>query len=444
MARDLTEGKIFPQLIGFTIPVVLGNLFQLTYNAADSVIVGKYVGKEALAAVGICNPVMTVMILFLNGLCMGAGILMGTQYGAKDYDTLKRQISTSMLSGTVFSVGLTAVCVPLAGAILRLMQVDASILPLTAEYLRIIFCGLCFTFLYNFLSSTLRALGDSRTPLYFLIISSVLNVIGDLIFVIFFSMGSRGCAIATVLSEGLCCLFCALYIRLRVPLLRLGKAWFVFDRSLLGKTVSYGWVSAMQQATVQLGKIGVQSIVNTMGVPAAAAFTAVNRIDDFCYTPEQNIGHAMMAFMAQNRGAKKSERVRAGFRAGLILELCFGFLVSVVVFFLALPLIRLFSEDAEVISLGRDYLVCIAPMYIVPAISNGLQGYFRGMGDLKVTLISSIVNMGTRVIAAVVLVFGFRLGIRSLPFSYLIGWIAMLAVETPMLISNYKEHLKTM
>ena len=164
MTKDMTTGKIMPMLVQFTVPLVLGNLFQLTYNAVDSIIVGHFVGKEALAAVGICNPITTLMILFLNGLCMGAAILMGTQYGARDYDTLHRQISTTMISGMVFSIILTLICVIFAEPILMLMQVDPSIMQMTKEYLRIIFWGLMFTFLYNFFSSTLRALGDSNTP----------------------------------------------------------------------------------------------------------------------------------------------------------------------------------------------------------------------------------------------------------------------------------------
>ena len=163
MTKDLTKGKIMPLLVGFTIPLVLGNLFQLTYNAVDSIIVGQFVGKEALAAVGICNPVMTLMILFLNGLCMGASILMGTQYGAKDYDKLHRQISTTMLSGVVFSIILSLICIIFSVPILHILQVDSSIIKLTTSYMRIIFIGLVFTFLYNFFSSTLRALGDSQT-----------------------------------------------------------------------------------------------------------------------------------------------------------------------------------------------------------------------------------------------------------------------------------------
>lgn len=439
MTKDLTNGKIMPILVNFTVPLVLGNLFQLTYNAVDSIIVGHFVGKEALAAVGICNPVSTLMILFLNGLCMGASILMGIQYGAKDYETLHRQISTTLLSGAVFSFFLTLVCVIFAVPILLLLQVDPSIMDMTVQYLRIIFLGLMFTFLYNFFSSTLRALGDSASPLYFLIISAILNIFGDLFFVIVLKAGSNGCAISTVLSEALCCLFCIIYIQKKVPILRLGKKWLVFDARLLKKTIAYGWASAMQQATVQMGKIAIQALVNTMGVSVAAAFAVVNRIDDFAITPEQNIAHAMTALMAQNKGAGKNDRMREGFRCGIILELVYGAAVMLICLGFARPLMSLFVKDEEVIGHGVVYLHLIAVMYILPAITNALQGFFRGIGDLKVTLMSSFTNMAVRVIAAAPMVLLWNFGIEALPYSYLAGWIAMLLVETPLMLRIYRK-----
>lgn len=439
MTKNLTTGKIMPILVNFTVPLVLGNLFQLTYNAVDSIIVGHFVGKEALAAVGICNPVSTLMILFLNGLCMGASILMGIQYGAKDYETLHRQISTTLLSGAVFSFFLTLVCVIFAVPILLLLQVDPSIMSMTVQYLRIIFLGLMFTFLYNFFSSTLRALGDSASPLYFLIISAILNIFGDLFFVIVLKAGSNGCAISTVLSEALCCLFCIIYIQKKVPILRLGKKWLVFDARLLKKTIAYGWASAMQQATVQMGKIAIQALVNTMGVSVAAAFAVVNRIDDFAITPEQNIAHAMTALMAQNKGAGKNDRMREGFRCGMILELVYGAAVMLICLGFARPLMSLFVKDEEVIGHGVVYLHLIAVMYILPAVTNALQGFFRGIGDLKVTLMSSFTNMTVRVIAAAPMVLLWNFGIEALPYSYLAGWIAMLLVETPLMLRIYRK-----
>ena len=310
--HDMTQGKILLPLVSFTIPLVLGNLFQLTYNAADSVIVGKYVGEQALAAVGTSTPIMNIAILLISGMCMGASVLMSSQYGAKDYDTLSKQISTTMLAGCGFSVVFSLLMLLLATPVLRLIRVPETAIPEAAVYLRIIFLGLIFTFIYNFLANTMRALGDSTTPLYFLVASSVLNIIGDLFFVAVLRWGSMGCAVATVVSEAVCCMLCIIYIKRKVPELNLGKAWFVFDGTLLKQTILYGWTSAMQQGTVQLGKIGVQAIANTMGVSVMAAYTIVNRIDDFACLPEQNIAHSMTSFMAQNSGAGKKRTCAKG------------------------------------------------------------------------------------------------------------------------------------
>ena len=434
MTNDMTKGAITPLLIRFTIPLVLGNLFQLTYNAADSIIVGKFVGEDALAAVGTSNPLMTLAILFINGMCLGAGILVSTAFGAGDTRLVERQVSTTAIAGTVFSLAFSAVCVLLAHPLLRLLQVPADILPIAVNYLRIVFAGLIFTFFYNFLAATMRALGDSKSALYFLMISSVLNIGGDLFFVQALGWGSEGCALSTVLSEAACCLLCVVYVRYKVPVLQLGRRWLVFDGNLLRKTVSYGWASAMQQATVQLGKIAVQAIVNTMGVNAMAAFTAASRIDDFAYTPQQNIGHAMTTLMAQNRGAGKKDRVRQGFRCGMRIELAYGVFIAVVCFAGAPCIMELFVTDPAVIHLGVRFLRTVSLFYLMPAFTNGIQGFFRGVGDLKVTLVSSTINMAARAAAAAVFVLWWKMEIEALPYSYAFGWLLMLLYELPMLV----------
>ena len=434
MTNDMTQGKIFPILIKFTIPLILGNLLQLTYNAVDSMIVGQYVGKDALAAVGTSNPLMTLIILFVQGLSLGAGILVGTLYGAKDDKTLKREISTAMISGVIFSLTLTVISVTAAPVLLAILQVDTAIRTEAAAYLRIIMCGLVFNFIYNFFASTLRAMGDSKSPLYFLGISAVINIIGDFIFVVYFPMGTSGCAVSTILSEALSCLLCWIYIKKKIPILRLGKQWLVFDKELFKEIIQYGFVSAMQQSTVQIGKLSIQGIVNTMGVTATAAFTAINRIDDYAYIPEQNIGHAMTSVMAQNRGAGETNRVRSAFRVGMCIELAYGAVMGILLLLFANPLMHLFTHDEATIVLGEQYLHLIAFMYIVPAVTIGVQGYFRGMGDLKITLWSSLINMGVRVAACILLVFVCKMGIIALPWAYLIGWAAMILYELPFLV----------
>ena len=439
MTNDMTKGAITPLLIRFTIPLVLGNLFQLTYNAADSIIVGKFVGEEALAAVGTSNPLMTLAILFINGMCLGAGILVSTAFGAGDTQLMERQVSTTAIAGTVFSLAFSALCVILATPLLQLMQVPADILPIAASYLRIVFAGLIFTFFYNFLAATMRALGDSKSALYFLMISSVLNIGGDLFFVQVLNWGSNGCALSTVVSEALCCLLCVLYIRWKVPILQLGRRWLVFDGKLLRKTVSYGWASAMQQATVQLGKIAVQAIVNTMGVNAMAAFTASSRIDDFAYIPQQNIGHAATTLMAQNRGAGKKDRVRKGFFCGLKIEALYAVCITVLCYVCAEPIIRLFADQPEVVELGVRFLRLVSLFYLMPALTNGVQGGFRGLGDLKITLNSSMLNMAGRVAAAAVFVLILHMDIEALPYSYAVGWVLMLLYEVPALVRCLKD-----
>ncbi len=439
MRTDFTEGKIEPELLKFTVPLVLGNFFQLLYNAADSIVVGRFVGKEALAAVGTSNPLMTLVILFLNGITLGAGILIGTHYGAKDYSTFRRQVSTTMIGGLGFSVLVSVLFIAAARPIFRLLQVDPSVLELTVSYMRIIFCGLIFTFVYNCLASILRAIGDSTGPLVFLVISAVLNIIGDLVLVAWLGMGIQGAALSTVICEGISCALCLVYLQKREPILRLGRDWLVFDRKLFRTTVSYGWTSAMQQGSVQLGKIGVQTIVNTMGIPIMAAFTIVNRFDDFCTIPQQNIGHAMTSFMAINRGARKMDRVREGFRRGMQFETVYSLAVFLVCFLLAKPLVSLSTTDPQVIDHGVRYLRLMSVFYLMPGLTNGIQGFFRGMGDLRITLISSMINMGLRVSIAFLLVIICGMGMEALPLSCVAGWIGMFILEVPLLRKKLAE-----
>ncbi len=439
--HNMTQGKIVTPLIAFTIPLVLGNLFQLTYNAADSVIVGKILGEETLAAVGTSTPIMNIAILLISGMCMGASVLMSSQYGAEDYDTLSRQISTTMLAGCGFSVVFSLLMMFLAVPVLRLIRVPAEVIPDAAAYLRVIFLGLIFTFVYNFLANTMRALGNSRAPLYFLVVSAVLNIGLDVLFVAALGLGVMGSAAATVLSQALCCLFCVFYIKLRIPLLCLGKKWLVFDRELLKRTVSYGSTSAMQQVCLQVGKVIIQSVVNTQGVSVMAAFTAVNRVDDFAYTPQQNIGHAMTTFIAQNKGAGHQERIKKGFRCGLLIELCYSLFLLVFIFCAAPAVMKLFAEDdgAQAVRLGTDYLRRISFMYILPGFTNGIQGFFRGMGDMKVTLYSTFMNMLGRVVAVVLMVRVLELSFVSLAWANMIGWTVMLLFEVPLLVRSVRR-----
>lgn len=440
MTKDMTEGPVFSTLVKFTIPLILGNLLQLTYNAADSMIVGRFAGAKALAAVGTSNPLMTLVLLFTNGICLGAGVLVSYHYGAKEYDILHRQVSTALLSGLGFSALCAVVFIAFAPEILSLLQVDPVIMSESVSYLRTIMAGLVFSFLYNYFASILRAMGDSRSPLYFLAVSAFLNIGGDLFLVVTLHMGIFGAALSTVICEGLSALLCWVYIYLKVPELRLGRQWLVFDRTQLKKTLSYGIVSALQQSTVQIGKLAVQGAVNTLGVTYTAAFNATNRFDDYAIVPEQNMAHAMTSVMAQDIGADKLDRSNRTFYLGMIMEIVFGVFMGVILYTFSNPIMQLFTKDPDVIRQGERYLHVIAFMYPLPGITNGLQGYFRGIGDLKVTLWSSLINMGVRVLACFLMIFHFSAGFTAVPWSYFIGWIAMIAFELPFLLYYMHHH----
>lgn len=434
----MTTGSIPKHLIGFAVPLVLGNLFQLTYNVADSIIVGRFVGTNALAAVGTANPIMNIVMFFIIGICMGASVLMSEYFGAKDIEKLKREVSTTMIAGLIFTVIITILCILLAEPLLQLIQTPKEIISEAAMYLRIIFCGLIFTFLYNVYAATLRSIGDTKTPLKFLVISAFFNVIMDIVFVVYFKMGVAGAAIATVIAEMLSCVFCMIYVYMKVPLLHFKRKEIVLDKKLLKITVSYSWVTAMQQTCLHVGKLLIQGVVNPLGVETIATFNAVNRVDDFAFTPEQSISHGMTTFTAQNRGAKKNDRINKGFRVGMKIETLYWCIIVGIVYFGAKHIMGLFVSDqnSKVVELGTVYLRMMAFFYLLPSWTNGIQGYFRGMGDLKVTLRSTFVQMLGRVGFAYLL--APRMGIVGIALSCLAGWVLMLAYEVPIYIKHRK------
>ena len=437
----MTSGNISKHLIKFAVPLVLGNLFQLTYNAADSIIVGKFVGTKALAAVGTANPIMNIVIFLIVGICMGASVLMSEYFGANDIKKFKREVSTTMIAGFIFTIIMILICVLLTEPILRLIQTPEEIMGDAATYLRIIFFGLIFTFLYNVYSSTLRSIGDSKSPLVFLMISAVLNVVMDIIFVVYFKMGVAGTAIATVIAEMFSSIFCIIYVYKKVPLLHFSKNEIVLDKILLKKTINYSSVTAMQQTCLYVGKVLVQSAVNPLGVDAIATFNAVNRVDDFAFIPQQSISNGMTVFLAQNRGAKQYERIKKGLWTGLKVETIYWCIIVGLVYFGANNLMNLFvpNEGSKVIELGVIYLKLMAFFYLLPAWTNGIQGYFRGMGQLMVTLMSTFVQMFGRVAFAYLL--APKLGIVGIALSCFAGWIIMLAYEVPVLIKHRKNNL---
>lgn len=438
MAKNMTGGSIPKLLIGFTIPTILGNLFQLTYNAGDAIIVGQFAGKNSLAAVGCANPIMNIIIFLIVGLCLGASVLMSEFFGANDVEKFKREVSTTIIIGFFFTIFVTILLNIFVTPILLLIRTPKDIVKDAAQYLHVIFAGLIFTFLYNVYAAALRSIGDSKSPIIFLIISSITNVCLDLIFVAGFHMGVFGAALSTVIAEAVSAILCIIFVYRKVEVLQIKKKEWVVDKQLLKTTVGYSWASAMQQTCLYIGKVLVQAAVNPLGVDSIATFNAVNRVDDFAFTPQQSIAHSMTVFIAQNRGAQKEERLRKGFRWGMLIEIIYGCVICMVVFIFAKHLMKIFiGKESNVIELGVVYLKAMAFFYLLPALTNGIQGYFRGMGKMKVTLASTFTQMLFRVLFSYILAPIF--GIQGIAYSCFGGWVAMLIYEIPILVKDLKR-----
>ncbi len=430
-AVNMTEGNITGHLFRYSVPLILGNLFQLTYNVVDSIIAGRFIGKEALAAEGTASPVMNIVILGISGICMGASVLMSEFFGAGAYERLKREMSTTVIFGCWFSVIVALLGALGAGPLLHLLSVPPEIHGIASVYLSIIFLGAPFTYFYNAVSAALKSVGDSRTPLKFLAFSAVLNAVLDLIFIGGLGFGIVCSAVTTVVAEAASALLCIAYVYRKIPMLQLRRGEFHMDGALLRQTLQYGSITALQQSCQPIGKLLIQGAVNPMGVDMIAAFNAVNRIDDYAFTPEQSISHGITTFVAQNRGAGRRERIRSGFRRGLLLEFCYWILICTVITLLKRPLMRLFVTEGNeaIVSLGSSYLAMMAVFYLFPAFTNGIQGFFRGMGNMSITLLGTFVQTSLRVVFVYLLTP--RIGMTGVAFACAVGWSVMLLVEIP-------------
>ena len=430
MDHDLTKGNILQQLIHFSIPLILGNLFQLSYNMVDTIVIGRFAGSTALAAVGTCDQVMNLLILGVSGICIGASVLMGNFYGAGNRDKLLEEMKTLVFIGLLFSLVVMAAGIPLTGTIFRLMQVKPEMMAEATLYLRVIFAGMPLTCMYNIYAAALRSIGDSKTPIRYLMISCMINITMDLILVVGFRLSVLGAALATVIAQGCSALLCIYYVDRNVPLLRIDWRSLRIDRALAGQTLSYGGMTALQQCSQPIGNLIIQSSVNTLGVSAAAAFSAVRKIEDIGLLPGRSISTGITAFTAQNKGARNEERIQRGFVLAMRLEVAAGFLMCAIILLLRLPFISMFTQDEVIIADGVRYFNVIGFCYALPCITNGLQGYFRGIGKMKVTLLGTLTQISVRVIATLLLTP--VMGISGVGLACVLGWTAMIAWELPL------------
>ena len=422
--RDLTQGSIPRGLLGFALPLILGNLLQQLYNLADTWVVGRFIGEGALAAVGSSYTLMTFLTSILLGLCMGSSVYFSIQYGRQDPDRLRNGIFQSFLliGGLTLLLNLT-VYLALDG-ILVLLQIPLDILGLTKEYLQWIFAGMAATFLYNFFANLLRSVGDSATPLVFLGISVVLNIGLDILFVVPLGMGVRGAAMATVIAQFIAGLGLFLYTWFAFPALRVQKRHRYWDRAALKNLLNLSLFTCLQQSVMNFGILMVQGLVNSFGTAVMAAFAVAVKIDTIAYMPVQDFGNAFSTFVAQNYGAEKRDRIRTGTHWAVFWVVLFCLVIGGLVCLLAPRLMAAFvgGDAAEVIAIGTGYLRIEAAFYLGIGILFLLYGYFRAVNRPAVSVVLTICSLGTRVLLAYTLSALPALGVNGIWIAIPIGW----------------------
>ena len=400
----MTQGKPMKVLLGFTIPVFIGNVFQQFYNMVDAVVVGKFVGTKALAAVGSTGTIIFLIIGFLLGLTAGFTVLTAQKYGAGKMDEMRQTVGNALILTAVISALMTAVSMTGMHALLKFMHTPDDIFKDAYAYVMIICGGIFAQALYNILASILRALGNSKVPLYFLILSAMLNIVLDLVFIIVFKLGAPGAAWATIISQGVSGVFCLVYIWKYVPELRMKKEDWYFRRNLAGKQISVGIPMGLQYSITAIGTMMVQSALNILGSYSVAAFTAGNKIENIFTQAYVAIGTTMATYNAQNIGARKLDRVRQGFNSAHIIGITYAIVTGVIIFFFGKYLSYLFISDnaAEVIPMVDTYVKCVAvffiPLHFVNALRNGIQG----MGYGLLPMLAGVAELAGRGITAMI------------------------------------------
>lgn len=390
MKNDLIEGHVGKSILYFTIPLLIGNFFQLLYNTVDSYVVGNYVSPDALAAVGQSTPIINVIVGAFLGLSTGAGVVISQYYGAKDDQRMSQAVHSAAALTLVLCIIFTIVGILVARPILELIRSPQSIMPLATLYLKIYFYGVSFVLIYNMGSGILRAIGDSKRPLYYLAISSVTNVIFDFVFVLYLHFGVAGVAYGTLISQGLSALFVVVRL-LRVKAnYRINVSQIHFNRHMTKRIIQIGVPTAIQNCIVSFSNVWSTSYINRFGANAVAGYAAYTKIDQFVILPVQSFSLAITTFVGQNVGARKYERVKKGIRQTLIMNEIIAFLFMVILFFFGHRIIGLFTKQPEVIESGFLMAKVMCAGYIVIPITNILAGALRGVGISKIPMYTMV------------------------------------------------------
>ena len=430
MNQDLTRGPVMGSMLRFALPMILGNLLQQCYNIADTLIVGKYLGSNALAAVGSSFTLMTFLTSILLGLCMGSGAVFSIRFGQRDEKRLNESICASFVLIGVLTVVLNLLTFLALDGIKGFLRVPEEVWPMMREYLKVIFCGIAATFLYNYFAAFLRSLGNSFVPLVFLGVSALLNIALDLFFVLVLRRGAAGAAEATVIAQYVSGVGITLYAMAKVPQLKGIRRRFTLKWTSVKEIASFSILTCVQQSVMNLGILMVQGLVNSFGATIMAAFAAGVKIDAFAYMPVQDFGNAFSTFIAQNYGAREKERIQEGLKGAVIASGLFSIFVSFLVFLFARPLMSIFVQAGEeaVISAGVTYLRIEGAFYCGIGCLFLLYGLYRALGRPGMSVVLTVISLGTRVALAYILSAIPAIGVVGIWWSVPIGWFLADAV----------------
>lgn len=387
----MTEGSILRHILEFAIPMAIGLLFQQLYNAVDSVVVGQYVSKQALAAVGSTGNIINMLVGLCNGLSVGAGVVISQRFGAKDYDKLHEAVHTTLSITFILGVIATVVGMSIVTPMLHMMETPDDVFDQAKTYLTIYFAGMSGLLLYNMGAGILRAVGDSRRPLYFLAFSAGLNIVGDLLFVLVFHMGVAGVALATIIAQ-LCSAALVLIVltRTKEPY---GVKWnhLRIRWDMLKQILAVGMPSGIQQAITSFSNVFVQSYINAFESACMAGWTSHNKLDAFLLIPVQSIAMASTTFVGQNYGAKKHSRAKEGVKQALRLSVAITAVLAVLMILCRRPLLRLISPEADVIEFGAYFVSVISPFYVTICFNQIYAGALRGVGNAKIPMVVMLI-----------------------------------------------------
>lgn len=423
--NDLTRGPIRAQFMALAVPLLMGNILQQLYNTVDAVIVGKYVGDAAFAAVGVAGSVMNLFLFLISGGCTGVGVLLSQFHGAGDERSFRKNFFLATVFGGGLSLLLTAVGLLVLTHLLELLQTPEDVLGYAAQYLQVIFLGFAAAFAYHICSSVLNAVGNTRAALVFLSVSMVVNLVLDILFVAGFRLGVSGAAWATVTAQALAAGLALCYLRKRFPQMIFKREDMVYDGALLRRTARFGFSSSLQMCSLYIGKLMVQGAVNSLGTAAISAYTAATRIEGFANSFGDSGCAAMSVFIGQNTGAKNNKRVKQGFRTGECMLAAFGVFMSVVMFLGAPVLLPLVLPEGDGASLApaMGYLRLVACFYVFNFLGSGLSGYYRGRGRVNLPVMGSTGHITLRAILSWLLVS--RMGLPAVALATGIGWVGV-------------------